>query len=184
MRYRKTLAWTGALALLPAGFLIVAATTNAADVPDSEQVSKLLSETKTMAFQLKEDAATMESFTRMNVSWESHKVTINQIKDHVNALRRQVEKLNEVKATASPWQKQAIDRITPYLDEMEGYTLAIIEHLNGQTKHTLAEYKDYLEANADYSSDLASMIANFVDYGKTKEKVQNLGAKLEVPTKK
>ena len=64
-----------------------------------------------------------------------------------------------------------------------GYTLAIIEHLNGETPHTLAEYKDFLEANADYSSDLAAMIANFVDYGKTKAKVQNLGAKLEVPNR-
>jgi len=27
------------------------------------------------------------------------------------------------------------------------------------------------------------MIANFVDYGKTKAKVQNLGAKLEVPNR-
>jgi hypothetical protein len=183
MNHRKSTAWIGALTLLPAGFLI-AATTNVAGVPDSEQVSKLLSETKTMAFQLKEDAGIMESFTRMNVSWETHKVSINQIKDHVNALCRQVEKLNEVKATASPWQKAAIDRITPYLDELEGYTMAIIEHLNGETRHTLAEYKDYLEANADYSSDLAAMIANFVDYGKAKDKMQNLGATLEVPAQK
>lgn len=182
MKYRKSFAWIGTLTLLPAGFLI-AAGTNAAAVPDSEQVSKLLSETKTMAFQLKEDAGTMESFTRMNVSWESHKVAINQIRDHVNALRTQVEKLNAVKATASPWQKAAIDRITPFLDELEGYTLAIIENLNGQTNRTIAEYKDYLEANADYSADLAAMIANFVDYGKSKDRMQNLGAKLEVPQK-
>src|SRR5215472_10578267 len=113
MSYRKSLAWASTLTLLPAGFLI-AATTNTAAVPDSEQVNKLLSETKTMAFQLKEDAATMEGYTRMNVSWESHKVAINQIKDHVNALRRQVEKLDQAKATASPWQKAAIVRITPF----------------------------------------------------------------------
>jgi len=175
--FRKPLAWIGSLTLLPAGFLV------AGNVPDSEQVSKLLSETKTMAFQLKEDAATMESFTRMNVGWESHKVAINQIKDHVNDLLRQVNKLNAAKAMASPWQKAAIEKITPFLDEMEGYTLAIIEHLNGENKRTIAEYKDYLEANADYSSDLAAMIANYVDYGKSKERVQSLGAKLEVPQK-
>jgi hypothetical protein len=181
MKHRKPLTWMSMIALTSAGFL--AAGVNA-QVADSEQVSKLLSETKTMAFQLKEDAGAMEGFTRMNVSWESHKIAINQIKDHVNALRKQEAKLQDVKATASPWQKQAIDRITPYLDELEGYTLAIVEHLNGQTKHTLAEYKDYLEANADYSSDLAAMIANFVDYGRTKDKMANLGAKLEVPVQK
>jgi hypothetical protein len=28
----------------------------------------------------------MESFTRMNVSWETHAVAINQMKDHINAM--------------------------------------------------------------------------------------------------
>lgn len=44
----------------------------AAEPPDSEQVSKLLSEAKKLAFQVKENASTMESFRRMNVSLESH----------------------------------------------------------------------------------------------------------------
>jgi hypothetical protein len=63
-------------------------------------------------------------------------------------------------------------------------TPAVIEHLNGENRHTVAEYQDYLEANADYSADLAAMISNFVDYGKTKERVARLGAKLEVTANK
>ena len=177
MHNRKPIVWMSAWLPL-AGFFAAPAP---AGVPDSEQVSKLLSETKTMAFQLREDAATMEGLTRMKVSAESQAVAINQINDHINALRRQTAKLQEVKGEASPWQRAAIDRITPFLDELEGYTLAIIEHLNGQPKHTFAEYQDYLEANADYSSDLAAMIADYVDYGKTKDRLQRLAEKLEVP---
>src|SRR6516164_5183800 len=149
MKYCKSLAWVGTLTLLPAGFLI-AAGTNAAAIPDSEQVSKLLSETKTMAFQLKEDAAAMERFTRMNVTWESQKIAIDQIRNHLNNLGRQLAKLKEAKANASPWQKTAIDRIEPFLNELEGYTSAVIEHINRNPRHTPAEYTDYLEANADY----------------------------------
>jgi hypothetical protein len=40
------------------------------------------------------------------------------------------------------------------------------------------EYKDYLEANADYATDLAAMIADFVDYGRTKQRLERLAAKL------
>ena len=166
--------------LLLAGFLMSSFAVKAGNAPDSEQVSKLLSETKTMAFQLKEDAATMESFSRMNVGWETHAAAINQIKDHVNALGKQAVKLREAKASASPWQQVVIDRINPFLDELAGYTYAVIEHVKDR-KHTLDEYKDYLEANADYSSDLASMIGNFVDYGKAKQRMERLAAKLEVP---
>lgn len=177
---QKTLTWMGP-GLLLGGLLAIAPASRAAVVSDSEQVSKLLSEAKTMAFQLREDAVTMESFTRMNVSWESHAAAINQIKDHINALEKQAAKLKAAKGTGSPWQQTAIDRITPFLDELNGYTYAVIEHINGETKHTPAEYKDYLEANADYATDLAAMIADFVDFGKTKDRMQNLADKLEIP---
>jgi len=168
-----------------AGLLMASGITNAAEVPDSEQVSKLLSEAKTMAFQLKEDAETMESYTRSNTTWESHAGAIAQIKERVNALGRQVTKLKDAKANASPWQKTAIDRINPCLDELSAYTEAVIERINKQPKLlATAEYKDYLEANADYAGDLAAMIDDFVDYGRMKKRLERLTSKLEVPVAK
>jgi small-conductance mechanosensitive channel len=161
--------------------LLTGASLQAGEVTDSEKVSKLLSETKTMAFQLKEDAATMETFTRNPVSMQTHAAALLAIKDHVNALAKQNMKLQEAKAEASPWQRTAIERIAPYVDELGGYTSAAIEHVNKTQQHSVAEYNDFLEANADYSSDLASMIANFVDYGRAKYRMDRLGGKLEVP---
>jgi len=179
---RNAIAWMGTAVLLAGGFMTFtpAAMGKNSGVSDSEQVSKLLSEAKTMVFQLKEDAATMETFSRMDVSWESHKVAINQIKEHVNALGKQVAELKDAEASASPWQASAIDRIYPYLDEMVGYTTAVIEHLNGDRRHNFAEYRDYLEANADYASDLAAMVADFVDYGNARQRVERLANKLEI----
>ena len=179
---RKNISLLSALVVGLSGFVAMPA--RATESSDAQDVSKLLSEAKTMAFQLKEDAATMESFNRMNVSRESHAEAINQIKDHVNALIRQSAKLRDAKAKAEPWQKQVIDRINPYLDELTGYTEAVIEHLSGEKKHNFAEYQDYLEANADYSADLAAMIANVVDYGKARNRVDQLGAKLEISRSK
>jgi hypothetical protein len=185
MNQRKSIAFMGIVGLLLAAFLAAPSTIKAADVPDSEQVSSLLSEAKTMAFQLKEDAETMESYTRSNVSWESHATAISRVKEHVNAMGRQVAKLNDAKGSASPWQKTAIDRINPFLQELAGYTEAAIEHLNKRPKLlTTPDYKDYLEANADYAGDLASMVGDFVDYGKTKQRLQRLTDKLEVPAAK
>jgi hypothetical protein len=158
-------------------------TLKAAEKPDSEQVSNLLSQASTMAFQLKADAETMETFTRTSVSWQSHASAIAQIKEHANALAKQVDKLKAVREDASPWQTTAIDRIGPYLDEMSGYIDAVIENLNQHPERlNTAEYKDYLEANADYASDLANMIGNFLDYGRTRERLERRADKLEVPT--
>lgn len=171
--------WMGTPVVVLAGW---ASTANAAVVPDSEHVSKLLSEAKTMAFQLKDDAVAMEGFTRMNVSWESHAEAINQIKGHVNALEKQEAQLKAVRSAAEPWQRTAIDRIVPYLDELEGYTAAIIERIGDQPKRLFTEeYKDYLQANADYATDLAGVIADFVDYGKARDRMERLSKKLEIP---
>jgi hypothetical protein len=181
MNQSKLIAGMGTSVFLFTGFLAASFPARAADVPDSEQVSKLLSEAKTMAFQVKEDAVTMESFTRMNVSWDAHAAAVAQMREHINTLGREVNKLNEAKATASPWQRAAIDRIQPYLDELGGYTAAVIDHLNGTPRHNIAEYKDYLEANADYATDLAAMISDFVNYGNTKDRLEHLTTKLEIP---
>lgn len=184
MNKRNSIVRIGTLMSLLAGCFAASATVNPTEVPDSEQVSKLLSEAKTMAFQLKVDAQTMESFTRSNTTWESHAVAINEIKERVNALGRQATKIREARNTAAPWQKAAIDRINPFLDELAGYTEAVIEKVNKHPKLlTTPEYKDYLEANADYAGDLASMIADFVDYGRTKDRLEHLSHKLEVPTR-
>jgi len=180
MSTRITLACTGTFALLLGGF-VVAPALRAADTQDSEKVSQMLSETKTMAFQLKEDALNMESFTfNTAVSREAQAAAINKVKEHINALGKQVPKLRALEGEASPWQKTVIERINPYLEEMVGYTSAVIEHLNRDPKRNFAEYKDYLEANGDYASDLAAMINDFVSYGNAKHRVEHLGSKLEV----
>lgn len=161
--------------------LIAAPGVFATAVSDSEEVTRLLGDAKLQAFQLKEDAVAMESFNRMNVSHETHATMINQIRDHINALGKTEAKLKDLQGEASPWQKQVIHQITPYLDELVGYTLAVIEHLSGEVRHNFAEYKDYLEANADYSTDLSKMISDYVDYGRTKDRFEDLQKKLEIP---
>ncbi len=172
MNTRKAIVTMGALPLLMG--VAYATEVNATDV------TKLLSQAKTQAFQIKEDALTMESFNRMAVSRETQAVTINQIRADVNALVATENKLQAAKEEAAPWQKQVITRVVPYIDELEGYTAAVIEHFNGEVRHTPAEMKDYYEANADYSTDLAKMIADFVDYGQTKDRLERLQSTLEI----
>jgi hypothetical protein len=144
-------------------------------------VSKLLSQAKTQAFQVKEDAWTMESFTRMTVSTEAHAAAINGIRDHVNELGRLAAKLEQSKNMGSPWQKTAIDRINPMLQELASSTSTVVNYIaNNRTKLSTQEYKDYLESNAHESEAVADLIRDFVDYGNAKAKMERLAAKLEL----
>lgn len=182
MKIRKLIAWYG-IALLVAGGFAGVLTTRAAEKPDSEAVSKLLSEARNMAFQLKDDADTMQTFTGMKVSWATHRDAMDQIKEHVNAFAKEVDKLKAMRDEASPWQRTVIDRIDPFMDELGGYSEAVVESLNKHPERLgTPEYKEYLNANADFASDMAAMIADFVDYGRTKDRLTNLSYKLEVPS--
>jgi hypothetical protein len=122
----------------------------------------------------------MESFRRMNLGAATHGLAINEIKDEINQLGRQFGRLKALEGEASPWQRTAINRIEPYLAELGGYTSAVIERLSGDRTHTIADYNDYLQANADYATDLAAMLNEFVDYGNSRGRVERLGGKLEV----
>jgi hypothetical protein len=172
----------GTKALLVVSLMAISPVLKAVDVADSEQVSQLLSDAKTEAFQLKEDAATMHMYSMSGLHWETHASTVTSIKAHINAVGRQLAKLEAARATASPWQQTAIDRIRPLLKELASNTDTIINYLNKNPgRLQTSEYKEFLEANADQSEQLAAMIGDFVDYGKTKQRLERLREKLELP---
>jgi hypothetical protein len=169
------------LKFVPVAMFAFAAVALAA-APDSEQVSKLLSDAKSQALQLREDAVTMETYTRMTNDWESHSVVVNQMKEHINAAGKTLDKLEALRDGASLWQQTAIDRIKPLLREIAHDTDTVIGFINTKpTRLFNTEYKDFIEANADNADHLARLIADFVDYGHAKSRLDRLGSKLEIP---
>lgn len=157
----------------------------AAAAGDSDQVSKLLSDAKTQSFQLKEDADELERFSRSGASWAAHLDAINRIKDDVNKMGRLLTDLGNDRATAAPWQQLAIDRVVPVARELAANTNGAIEHLDKSPQGlNTSPFQEYLEAISDSSANLAATISDFVDYGKTKERLERLSAKLELPAGK
>lgn len=171
------------LALLSVMFLFTASAVFASPTPkDSEAVTKLLSDVKSEAVLLRSDAEEVKSFTRSTLSWQSHAEKIEQIKQHVNAAGELLGKLHDSKASASAWQGQAIDRITPILRELAASVTSTIDHLNkNQSRIHTPPYTDYVASTAELATDLSTLITDYVAYGKAKDKSEELEQKLEVP---
>jgi len=162
---------------------------NAAD-DSSAQVSKLLSQAKTKAFELKEDASELWLFTQVpptansatEISEETHSEALKRISADVGAMTVELAKLESARKNAAPWQQGAIDEIKPLVKELVNSTQAVVEYFNKRPNQTRTEeYKDYVEANADRADQLATLISVFVDYGKTKDRLERLGTKLGMP---
>lgn len=183
---RRHTIWIETYLVALAAVLIIVPTLKAADNPDSGQVSILLAEAKTQAFRLSADAAEMESFTwtAWPMSWQSHTEALLKIKNDVNALGSQLVKLEDARQTASPWQKAAIDRIAPLLSELASNTTGAIDLLNNNAANlTNVEYVDYVEANADTAAHLANLVADFVDYSRTRQRLESLKHQLELKSR-
>lgn len=173
------------VALLVAAFLYLLPTLQAANkpVPDSPAVSNLLAQAKTRAIQLRNDADLMHKFALSNLAWESHAAQISTIKDHVNNLGKTLQELSNARHVGSPWQQDAIDRITPLAREMASNIESTIKYINNnQSRVHMPEFRDLLSANYDVSSQLAELIGDYVAYGKSKAKYERLGASLEIPS--
>jgi hypothetical protein len=105
-----------------------------------------------------------------------------RIKDDVNAMGRLLAKLQDDRDGAASWQQAAIDRVTPVAKELASNTTAAIEHLNhNPSRLNSPDYQQYLEAICDSANNLAATISNFVEYGKTKQRLERMSSKLELP---
>jgi hypothetical protein len=179
--YRRLL-FPSMLALLVAGYLIISPATRAlaSSVGDSKEISTLLSEAKSEAIELREDAEKMETFTRSKVSWESFATKINEIKDHVNKTGELLAKLNQVRETGSSWQQQAIDHIMPALKELAENTESTIEYLNENRKLVHSkEIEDYCVVNYELAKELTALVGDFIDYGETEARFAELQKKVK-----
>lgn len=162
-------------------FLGLSARADTNTVGDSAKISGLLNDAKTHAAALKLDSEEMDSFTRSRASWQSFAAKVEQIKEHVNKAGEIVGQLGEIQGEGSPWQQQAITQIPVLLRELAANTQATIEYLNkNQSKVHTPEFKDYVKTNYELSTELNTLISDYVNYGNTKARLEELTKKLEI----
>jgi len=149
--------------------------TNAA----AADVDQLFQQARSQALQLRRDSATLESFTRSRMSWQSHNAQVSTITTHVNDLGQTLSQLQAARDSAGKASQQAIDRIQPILQELASNTTSIIEHLN-QNPNRLRDptYREYLRANADLASTLAEQTSNIVAFADAQRRFEEAQAKL------
>lgn len=175
----RAIAGLVALSVFMAGFLMIPAMARA-DTPDSPEINKLLNQSKAEAATLLKDSGDMSTFTNSNLNWESYSKQIDLIKGHVNRTGKLLADMQQVESTGAQWQQSAIKRIYPTLKELADNTTTVIEQLtNHQSKVHSPQFRDYVKANYELSTDLESMLRDFANYGQTREKLERAETKLE-----
>jgi hypothetical protein len=144
-----------------------------------------LNDAKTTAAKIKKDAVRMQSFAfKSSLNWKTHQDVLDKMKVNVNTLQQNTRGLQSHRAAASPWQQDAIDRITGLANDLATNMNATIDRLNkSKDRPTAPPYPEYLKANAQIASDLSDEINAAIDYAENKVKLDSLGQQLESSAK-
>jgi hypothetical protein len=165
------------LALLLLSAVVLSPLARAADsTAHSKEVSDLLALARKQAASIKDDASEVESLTRSSLSWDGQVEKINAFSSDVAKFERTVSKLKQASYAASSWQKTAIDRINPLLQELAFSTSSIVGHLEKEGGRFLnnPQNRDLLKTNRDLAADMSSVISDFVDYGTARARFEKL----------
>lgn len=147
---------------------------------DNASVNAQLNAAKPILAKIKKDAADMESYSRTSgLSWQTHATTLEKIKSDVNQLQESMRGLQSHRTVASPWQQDAIDRITTLANDLAtNMNAAIAQLTKSKSRPTAPPYPEYLKANARIANDLSDEIDDVIDYGQTKAKTDSLAKQL------
>jgi hypothetical protein len=165
-------------------FVIFPSRSYAQATSDNPSVTAQLNDAKTIVAKIQKDALQMESYAqKTGISWQTHSTALEKIKADVNALQENMRGLQSHRTIASPWQQEAIDRITGLANDLATNMNASIARLNkSKSRPTAPPYPEYLKANSRIAGDLADEIAATIDYGQNKAKLDSLGQQLDSST--
>lgn len=148
------------LALLLTSSLATSRPILAAQASEPKDVSKLLVEAKAQAMQLKQDAETMEAYTRSDVTWRSQACISDVVRDDVNAFSRQIAKLQAAAENAQPEQKVLIEKMRPVAYGLVSNTNAVIASLNrGHNCVFDPGYRDSVKKNIELADKLLDLLS-------------------------
>ena len=184
---KRTIFYFLLMGLLAVGCFLVSSAAPAGDNPSgsSQEVNQLLSQVNTEATALERDCKEIALWAGdEQSSWESHAGKLNLISEHAHRAGRLLTKLQQARATASPWQQEAIDGVYLLLKELDDVAEAMINRFSANAAHIhSAVYKDYATAGSNLAKELRSLISDYVGYGDKEADFQRRLEKLDSTAK-
>jgi hypothetical protein len=148
---------------------------------DNPSVTAQQEAVKPLVAKIKKGATEMQSYGSVSgPSWNTHTATLTKIKDDVNKLQENTRGLQSHRTVASPWQQDAIDRITALSNDLATNMNSAIDHLNkNKTRPSSAPYPEYLKTNTKLITALGDEIDATIDAGAAKAKEEALSKQLD-----
>lgn len=195
---RNTIGFLGATLLAAQMFAAPPATASPPDssssfaqalplTPAQKEVDRLLKQISANAAVTAKHAATLDSFTRVGpgLSYESHAAELTAAKSAINAMGSDFRQLQELRASALPWQQSVIDRMGPVLTGLAAHATDAIDKLNSErAKLTSPGYRDAVGNLQAYAEHTRTLLSVNLGYAQAREKLNRWDASPLLPVAK
>lgn len=108
------------------GFSLVAA----AKTSDSEQISIYMHQARAHANEAGHNLALLQTYAMAGVPWQVHFNRLQLVEDNVNALVKDYNHLNALRASATPEQLRALEGIQPLLQDLQAQVKDTLRYLD------------------------------------------------------
>ena len=169
----KRMTYLAVAAALAAGTPLLAASTSASQ--NSADATRVLREVRLLTQDLNRDAATLETYRLNRMSWQAHAHRLALAKEHINSIGERLANLDAMRGSAEPWQREAIDSITPVAGQLAARTEAAIEYLNeNQGRLFVPDYTEHLSAIAEHADQMQESISAHLDLASAQKRMDKL----------
>ena len=139
-------------------------------------VSDHLTDFKGTVFQMRREAATLNSYLSGNrMSWQTHTRSLDRLKDQVNELGKTLAKMEALKPVSGATQQMAIENARPHLAAVaQNLTQAIslVNENRGSIGHS--GYADAVKSVYEHSDSLYEKVDTLLDYESARMRLDNL----------
>ena len=140
-----------------------------------QEASNLLVQVHSLGQHLKDDAATLESLNQSTHGRRSHGHALNEIRDGIGSMGGLLGRLLQIRDEVLPWKQQAIDRISPSLENLATRTEAALLQLEGARYGlSLSEYQNHLSAIAQEASEVHELLGTHLAYTEGQQRLDRL----------
>ena len=158
--------------------LVVLATSAVAETATQShvQVADRLADFKRAAFEMRDEADTLKSYTRnKQLHWQSHTYRLNALKVHVNELGKTLAELEAQKPLASNGHAMAIEHARPHLVSVAQNLTQAIELVN-ENRNTIhwTEYGETVSNIYAHADALHTKLDTIMDFENSKMRLEAL----------
>lgn len=139
--------------------------------------SNLLQQVQSDALSVRNNADQLEARLRapFENDWESDGDLLERVRDRVNEMDKLLYQLRENQAEASPWQREAIERIAPSVVNLTGTAEAAIVSLSDNQGHPYFSNLAGLAGDIyDRASQIARTAGDFEQYANARHEAHQL----------